>query len=284
MHLLLLAGLLAATIVDLRYYIIPVQIPWALTAAALVLYPVSAALGGLPTALDQANLSITQSIVPIASTPGLGAALGGGIGLVVALVLLWFRFLPRSFDDLEEQQTEGGFPSEQGGQIDPEQMIAHPHPRREAAKELLFLALPAAGLMLGFVLAIRPLDAPDALPLPLAVHVLAGVGLGYLMGGGLVWATRVFGTLAFGKEAMGLGDVHLLAAIGAVLGGFDAVFIFFIAPFVGITIVVVQSLLSAMKKQTPRVIPFGPSLAAATLIMLLFREPILSFFAIGGPA
>ena len=45
--------------------------------------------------------------------------------------------------------------------------------------------------------------------------VLSGVLLGYLIGGGIVWAVRILGSLAFGKEAMGLGDVHLMAAVGA---------------------------------------------------------------------
>ena len=41
---------------------------------------------------------------------------------------------------------------------------------------------------------------------------------GYFVGAGVVWATRIFGTLAFGKEAMGLGDVHLMGAAGAIIG------------------------------------------------------------------
>ena len=112
----------------------------------------------------------------------------------------------------------------------------------------------------------------------LALRVLAGVVLGYLVGGGLVWVTRVLGTLAFGKEAMGLGDVHLLGAIGAVMGGIDSVFVFFIAPFVGLALTLAGMVASLMKNAAPRVIPFGPSLAGATLIVLLFRDAILRFF------
>ena len=43
---------------------------------------------------------------------------------------------------------------------------------------------------------------------------LLGCVFGFMIGGGVVWATRILGSLAFGKEAMGLGDVHLMAAVG----------------------------------------------------------------------
>ena len=42
--------------------------------------------------------------------------------------------------------------------------------------------------------------------------------MGYLLGGLIVWVIRIGGSLGFGKEAMGLGDVHLMGAVGACLG------------------------------------------------------------------
>jgi len=89
-------------------------------------------------------------------------------------------------------------------------------------KELLFVGFPLLGLLAGFHLGYR-LDTAAALgDWPDWVFVLGGCVLGYFTGAGLVWLTRILGTLAFGKEAMGLGDVHLMAAIGAVLGPIDA--------------------------------------------------------------
>jgi leader peptidase (prepilin peptidase)/N-methyltransferase len=269
MHLVLVGGLLAATAIDIKYYIIPITIPWVITLVALLGYPLAAGLGLLPPWLDRTAVGLFDQIVPVSSPAGLGAAMGGGVGLVLALGLVYRGVLPRSFDD----ESASDEPAD-ALVTDPEQMIAHPHPRREVLKEAAFLLLPIFGMVLGALL----VPAEAAFAKPLAVRVAGGVALGYLVGAGLVWVTRVLGTLAFGKEAMGLGDVHLLAAIGAVLGGIDAVFVFFIAPFVGIFLTLAGNVASLMKRRTPRVIPFGPSLAAGALVMLLFREPILGWF------
>jgi leader peptidase (prepilin peptidase)/N-methyltransferase len=115
------------------------------------------------------------------------------------------------------------------------------------------------------------------------LSVLGGVALGYLVGGGIVWAIRIFGTLGFGKEAMGLGDVHLLAAVGACLGWIDAVLAFFLAPFIALYVVLVQS---AWTGSGRRAMPYGPYLAVATVVVVLGKvgiEQLLSgLFA--GPA
>ena len=268
MHLALIAAGLAATVIDLRFYIIPLPIPWTITAAALIGYPLAAAFGLWPPEVVRADL--LERAVPAVGPSGFGAAVGGAGGLALALALMWFGPLPRSFDEAE---LEEDLPDEAG------ELPAHPHPRREALKELAFVAFPAAGLVFGAWVMSNAAEA--ALPGGLAFPVLGGVLLGYLVGGGVVWATRVLGTLAFGKEAMGLGDVHLLAALGAVLGPVDSIFVFFIAPFVGLGATLVTMLAQMFKQSVPRVIPFGPSLAVAALILMLFRQPIIEAFWAG---
>jgi len=103
---------------------------------------------------------------------------------------------------------------------------------------------------------------------PLWLAVLGGVFLGYLIGGGVVWAVRIFGSLAFGKEAMGMGDVHLMAAVGACLGWIDSVIGFFGAAFVGLAYTIAAMIVGGKLK---RAMPFGPFLAISTLLVLLGR-------------
>ncbi|MCE9588940.1 MAG: prepilin peptidase [Planctomycetes bacterium] len=166
-------------------------------------------------------------------------------------------------------------PAEQNESNEP--ITDHPHLIREILKEALFVALPLVGFVIGFLIWQRLVPPyPWAQPkIPAAWHVLGGVALGYLVGGALIWFTRILGSLAFQKEAMGLGDVHLLAAIGAVLGWPSAVLVFFIAPFLGLGYAGVSIGVGKLLHGHSRVIPYGPYLAAATLIVMARHWPWL---------
>ena len=261
MQLVLIAALIASTVIDARYYIIPIRIPHLVTLAALILLPFSAI--GLPH---------LQNVVPIVGAQGVGAAVGGVIGLSLALLLLHFKLLPRSFDEVEEV-LEQSAPKDA--------FLSHPHPRREVLKECLFVAMPMVGALLGSALMYVPQNYIDPTSqYPLGIRIFAGVLAGYLIGGGVVWSVRILGTLAFGREAMGLGDVHLLAAIGAVMGWRESIMIFFIAPFLGLIGTAIVGGVQRVWKSQGRVIPYGPYLAAAAIVVMAFRQPLWEFFGI----
>jgi leader peptidase (prepilin peptidase) / N-methyltransferase len=121
---------------------------------------------------------------------------------------------------------------------------------------------------------------PDIRPDPSRATTLwagAKVGvIGLLVGGGLTQSVRLIGSLALRREAMGFGDVTLMAMIGAFLGWQAAVLTFFIAPFFGLThalwklILYIGKRLSGRKATSAdREIPFGPYLSMAALALLL---------------
>lgn len=85
--------------------------------------------------------------------------------------------------------------------------------------------------------------------------------IGLAVGGGTVWAVRIVASLAMGQEAMGFGDVTLMAMIGAFVGWQAAIAGFFLAPIAAILIVLVQY---AVTRQPA--VPFGPYLCAGTAI------------------
>ncbi|MCI0674280.1 MAG: prepilin peptidase, partial [Phycisphaerales bacterium] len=75
-------------------------------------------------------------------------------------------------------------------------------------------------------------------------------------------------------EAMGLGDVHLLACIGAVLGWFDPILVFFLAPFSGLLWAFVSMGIASVFKRARRELPYGPHLAVATFLVIACRPGI----------
>lgn len=262
-HLTLVSALLAASIIDARLFIIPLMIPWFATAAAVAVLPAAVQLGLPPYALPIPAQARDDLVVPMACDWQVHAALGGLVGLAAAVALLRLGFLPQSFNQTEELVADP---------MPPDEFLDYPHPRREVCKELLFVAPP----LVTAVLAAMFIPIPAA-GYPPFWHALAGVALGYLVGGGVVWLTRILGTLGFGKEAMGLGDVHLLAAIGAVVGWKDTVFVFFVAPFFGLIAAVIMAGLKKLLKGKVRIIPYGPYLAAAAVLVMVLRQPLLAF-------
>ncbi|MFN0131001.1 MAG: prepilin peptidase [Phycisphaerales bacterium] len=160
--------------------------------------------------------------------------------------------------------------------------VHYPHARREMVKEMAFLApcmlLALAGwYLLPGLIGHGAQNNPQtgaflpAMRVPLWLSVLSGVLIGYLVGGGVVWAVRILGSAAFGKEAMGLGDVHLMAAVGAVLGWIDSTLAFFMAAFVALGWAVLGRIGSGVFK---RAMPYGPFLAVATLLVF-FGKPLV---------
>jgi prepilin signal peptidase PulO-like enzyme (type II secretory pathway) len=89
--------------------------------------------------------------------------------------------------------------------------------------------------------------------------------VGLAFGGGLVWAVRIAGRIALHKEAMGFGDVTLMAMIGAFLGWQPCLMIFFLSPFAALVIALAQVILTGRRD-----IPYGPYLCSAAVVVILY--------------
>jgi leader peptidase (prepilin peptidase) / N-methyltransferase len=95
-------------------------------------------------------------------------------------------------------------------------------------------------------------------------HGLAWSLAGAVCGAGLTWLVRFCSSRILGREALGLGDVTLMGLIGTYLGWQPTVFVFLIAPLVGMLLILPVKLVSQRAY-----VPYGPFLAAATIVVLV---------------
>ncbi|HEY1600245.1 MAG TPA: A24 family peptidase [Pirellulales bacterium] len=93
--------------------------------------------------------------------------------------------------------------------------------------------------------------------------------VGMAMGGALIWAVRVAAGWALGREAMGFGDVTLMAMIGSFLGWQTGPIVFFLAPLAGLVVGLIQWF-----AYRDNVIPYGPFLCLAALVVVLKWGPV----------
>jgi leader peptidase (prepilin peptidase)/N-methyltransferase len=102
-------------------------------------------------------------------------------------------------------------------------------------------------------------------------EAVIGAAAGYLA----LWAVYWLFKLATGKEGMGYGDFKLLAALGAWLGWKMLPSIILLSSVVGAVVGITLIVVARRGRDKP--IPFGPYLAAAGMIALLYGGPILRY-------
>jgi leader peptidase (prepilin peptidase) / N-methyltransferase len=273
LYMLLLSGLLAASLIDAELYIIPASIPWWIAGIGIVVHAIVDSSG------EAGSLIQTPAALALCA--------GCVVGLGISIWLLQARILPLSFpegnlldserQELEEQVRDAAANGGEDVEIPPEYTGAQV--RAEMRKEMLFLMPP---LVLGGLSLLLHMHVPAVRHFWTSVAqtdwINAGLGavLGGFVGAFTIWLTRILGSYAFGKEAMGLGDVHLMLGIGAVLGGGAAVVAFFIAPFAGI-LAGLYLLITRWHRQ----LPYGPYLSLAAAFVMLFYCPIAANLAPG---
>jgi leader peptidase (prepilin peptidase)/N-methyltransferase len=101
--------------------------------------------------------------------------------------------------------------------------------------------------------------------------------LGLVTGGGLLWAVALVGRLVLRREAMGLGDVKLLAGMGAVLGWQAVLFIVAVSSLIGSVCGLAALTVTGWRRGMK--IPYGPYLALAAVLWLLGGRRVMEWYA-----
>lgn len=104
------------------------------------------------------------------------------------------------------------------------------------------------------------------------IHGLSNVAisinmiLGMLAGAGIFLGITLLGGLIYGKEAMGLGDVKLMGALGLYFGLANIVIITLVSFLVGAILSII--LLATKIRKMDQYIPFGPFIVIAAFIAI----------------
>jgi len=272
LHIILLSAFIAASAIDLEHWIIPLAICWLVTAVGLI----GSAVG--PYVIDPALIR-ADSLLPVASANTGSLALGAAIGLAISWGLLASGLLKRSYEtdehaeDGQVEQEDNAAKGDSAGSTAeiPEEQFNH---RLEAFREIIFLMPIIACSLAAYWIINNTVSIERLNNFPIQHPVIAGfLGSlwGYFIGCGIVWGIRIFGTLGFGKEAMGLGDVHLMGAAGAVIGPLLVVVAFFIAPFFGLAWAGSQMFFKKIRQ-----IPYGPFLSLGIFVVMILHDLILN--------
>ena len=127
---------------------------------------------------------------------------------------------------------------------------------------------------------------PDAITLPgivvgFAFSFFTGVGwlpslLGILFGGGILWAMFELWLRLRGIEALGFGDVKMLAMVGAFLGWKLTFMTLLLGSFAGS--IVGLALIAFRRGGMQTALPFGTFLALGAAAAAVFGPAVLSFY------
>lgn len=140
------------------------------------------------------------------------------------------------------------------------------------------------GIIIGFIL--NAIKGFSLKPLAFSPKPMFNSLLGIIIGGGILYLTGFLFDLVYFKllkrppiqgetESMGGGDVKLLAMIGSFLGWQKALLTFFLAPFFGIIIGIINLLIK--KDHT---MPYGPFLSLGALLSLFWADKIIGLLFI----
>jgi len=124
---------------------------------------------------------------------------------------------------------------------------------------------------LGLLLSLAPMVPSIGLPVDPRSSIIGALA-GYLS----LWSVYHAFRLLTGKEGMGYGDFKLFAALGAWLGWQKLLPIILLAAFTGAVIGILMIVLRGRDRNVP--IPFGPYLAAAGWIALMWGDELVASY------
>lgn len=145
----------------------------------------------------------------------------------------------------------------------------------------------AAALVALFAIDLEHHLLPNAITLPgiaagFAFSLFAPPGpvsslIGIAIGGGVLYGIAAAYYLVRREEGMGMGDVKMLAMVGAFLGWPAVLLTLILASFAGAAIGV--GMMAVRRESLQYALPFGTFLAIGALVAMFAGEPLISWYA-----
>jgi len=123
------------------------------------------------------------------------------------------------------------------------------------------------GTAIGLMLAALPGGMPF-------LRALEGAALGYL----LLWGVKLAAEKALRKPALGVGDIHMMAMVGAFVGPAGALVTIFLGSFFGLIIGVPVTMLRGRTKVLGTYLPLGVFLAMGAVVAHGFGDQLMNWY------
>ncbi len=105
------------------------------------------------------------------------------------------------------------------------------------------------------------------------INIALNMLLGMIVGAGIFLLITLLGGIIAGKEAMGMGDVKLMGALGLFLGMQNIIVISVLSFLIGAIVSIIYMIIK--RTSTDTYIPFGPFIVISTIITIFVPFSIL---------
>jgi prepilin signal peptidase PulO-like enzyme (type II secretory pathway) len=281
-EMIFVAIMISLTFIDARHQLLPNVITYPAFLFALASITALAWWGAWfgAKADDYAYLRFFKAYS--ANNPGFHQAMAlGAVALTVATPLFW---LIDQFDDVlfgkyfewTEDKDEHPEPADRENELAKQRH----HNRVVYGTMMLGVLLAIAWAVKGYLLSTRGVIGMvdiEGDAYKLAFINLLQAYLGALIGGGVIWLLRAAHFWSRGFEGMGLGDVKLMAVIGAFLGWQSAILVIILGSLLGSIVGLVLARKSRDVMKTA--LPFGVFLGPAAIFALFFGQSVIQWYA-----
>lgn len=266
------AVIVALVFIDARHQLLP----------NVITYPAFLLTLAVPTFLVFFNSQMVESayLHSVRETPDHNAsllipAIGGALLFLLAVPALWFM------DRMDDVLFGKYFEWEEGSAseiTEEEKAIAAGAEKQHSL--MLRLSIPLGVLItLGWIVGAylsHQSGSTRSFLYQAAWHSLSRAFLGALVGAAFIWILRALYFYTRGAEGMGLGDVKMMAVIGAFLGWQSAILVIVFGSLMGSAVGLVMARRSVSGLKTA--LPFGIFLGAASIIALFFGSAIVQWY------